>query len=390
MSQSTAKASVLLVGAYERDNFGDLLFYQLTKDYLEGSYLAAGSVIGADMRPLLGTRVYPHSDLLAARAWDLVWVVGGEIGGVDTEGALAMSLTEADGSIFDQSGKRGKGVIAEFLSGASAQSPAYFPPVANFPLNTHTPVVMNSIGLSNLFETEPGSEHGDAAHAAIRNAAAVVVRDTASQRFAASIGKTATLSPDMVHAISLRHPEIAQRRLNAEPYFVFQANAHLIQLHGAEAIARSIARVARATNLRPAFFLAGTARHHDRSDQYDEVKSVLAVIAPEIPTVGITTRDPMLLASYIARSRMWIGSSLHGRIIAGSFGLPRVSLENRKVSKYAATWDPAFPMDVSFDDLPEAVVEAFTSSRLPRNAQDSRDCANAADQQTQALVETFR
>lgn len=389
MTRPTSNANVLLVGAYERDNFGDLLFYQLTKDYLSEFEVVAGSVIGADMRMLLGTRVHPHNDLLAARSWDLVWVVGGEIGGVDTAGALGMSLNETDGTVYDHAGARGKEVLAHFLSGASAKAPAYLPVVADFPLNSRAPVVLNSVGLGNLSAKAQDSEHLRIAHAAIRGASAVVVRDTASQVFAESLGVAAILSPDMVHAISLRHPDMAQSRVGREPYFTFQANAQLIRQYGPEVIAKSLAHVALTTQLRPAFFLAGTARHHDRSDQYDDVKSALKAIAPEIKPMDIPTRDPMVLAAHIAGSRFWIGSSLHGRIIAGSFGLPRVSLENQKVSSYAATWDSAFPTEVSFESLPAAVAEAITAAQLPRNAQDSRDLAVAADSRTQSLVETL-
>jgi hypothetical protein len=48
---------VLLVGAYERDNFGDLLFLLVTERYLEGADVVAAAPFSADMRHLLGREI---------------------------------------------------------------------------------------------------------------------------------------------------------------------------------------------------------------------------------------------------------------------------------------------------------------------------------------------
>ena len=393
LSKSSMTAQVLLVGAYERDNFGDLLFYELTREYFDGHTVLAGSVIGADMTRLIGIRVHPHNDLLATRAFDLVWVVGGEIGGVDTRGALAMSLSDEDGSVFDGAGMRGKELIARFLSGAGADAPAYLPVLSRFPANADTPLVLNSVGLGNLRPAITAAGAGTVADPAIpviRGAAEVVVRDSASLEVAGSIGTPARLVPDMVHAISLRHPELAlPSSAGATPFFVFQCNAHLILEYGAEAIAQALASVAAVTGWRPAFFLAGTARHHDRADQYAEITATLKRISPNLVPMTMKSRRPVALASFIARSQLWVGSSLHGRIISGSFGLPRVSLTNTKVETYAATWDSVFPVGVGIENLGAAVSEAIAIASRPAAVQASADLARLADRSTCALVEEF-
>ena len=48
------KINILTIGAYERDNFGDLLFFILLKRILEGKNcnIVAGSIVGSDMRGL--------------------------------------------------------------------------------------------------------------------------------------------------------------------------------------------------------------------------------------------------------------------------------------------------------------------------------------------------
>ncbi|TFC19190.1 hypothetical protein E3O19_03375 [Cryobacterium algoritolerans] len=216
-----------------------------------------------------------------------------------------------------------------------------------------------------------------------------MARDESSHKMATTIGAASVLSPDMVHSISVRHPDLAAPTRGCEPYFLFQANAQLIARVGEERIARSLAVIAAATKWRPAFFGAGTARHHDRADLYDGITAILRAFAPTVRPMGITTRNPMSLASYIAGSQLWVGSSLHGRIIASSFALPRVSLENLKVASYAATWDPDFPVNVAFDRLAESVAEAVTAAGSANSADVSRHIASVADESTAALVRDF-
>ncbi|TDW30684.1 polysaccharide pyruvyl transferase family protein [Cryobacterium psychrophilum] len=384
---SRTNAEVLLIGAYERDNFGDLLFFQLTKEYLAGHQVVAGSIIGADMTALLGTTVHAHNPLLAQRAWDAVWVVGGEVGGVTTENALAMSLGSDEGDIFDSVSAHGREVVSEYLADASALAPAYLPELKRFPLNLDTPLVINSVGLGTM--SPVGSSPGaNAAISALRSSRSLSVRDPSSLRFALASGLNATLSPDMVHAIPILYPELAEGIGRHEaPYFLFQSNAHLVEKYGAEAIAKSLAGIALATGWRPVLFLAGIARHHDRADQYDEVISMLTAIAPNLNPTVIATRAPLELAAWIAGSEMWIGSSLHGRIIAGSFLKPRVSLVNLKVATYASHWDSEFPAEVEVGDLGDAASVAISAAQAPAAISQSRELSRAADRATRQLVE---
>lgn len=382
-------AKVLLVGAFERDNFGDLLFYALTKKFLADSQVVAGSIVGADMTTLLGTQVQPHNDLLAAQSWNAVWVVGGEVGGVNTENALAMSLTEPEGAIFDSVGDRGKTALARFLADAARLEPAYLPMLDRFPLNADTPLVLNSVGLGNM-APEGASPDSDIAISALRKASAVVVRDSTSQIYAGTLGVPSQLSPDLVHAISIQFPGLREEATTeGAPYFIFQSNAALIQKYGSERIARSLAALSAETGWHPAFFLAGVARHHDSADQYEGIVQDLAKLAPGLRVLIISTRKPLRLASWIANSQLWVGSSLHGRIVAGAFSKPRVSLENGKVSTYAATWDASFPAGVAIEDLPAAASAAILLAALPASKAASLELSWGAQRSTEHLVQEY-
>ena len=234
------------------------------------------------------------------------------------------------------------------------------------------------------------SEGDDAAITALRRANSLVVRDTLSQEFAAQNDITASLSPDMVHAISLRYPDLATSTdLTPEPYFLFQANGYIINKNGPEQIARALAQVAQATGWRPVLFLAGTARHHDRPDQYDDLLKALRALAPQAEPTVLSTRHPLELSEWIAKSELWIGSSRHGRIISGSFGRPRVSLENAKVSTYAKTWDAEFPVNVEFADLAAATEMAIGAAAVQSNKDASQELAHWADSRTLDLVKEY-
>jgi hypothetical protein len=71
---------VLLAGAYERDNFGDLLFLLVTERYLDGAEVVAAAPFSADMRALVDRHVPAYGPLLRDEAFDAIWTVGGQVG----------------------------------------------------------------------------------------------------------------------------------------------------------------------------------------------------------------------------------------------------------------------------------------------------------------------
>src|SRR5690606_2912129 len=72
------------------------------------------------------------------------------------------------------------------------------------------------------------------------------------------------------------------------------------------------------------------------------------------------------ICALIAGSRGYCGSSLHGRIVAMAFGLPRVNLRHpvaapaaSKMLAYARTWEPEdLPTVVAIDEIASALREA--------------------------------
>lgn len=72
---------------------------------------------------------------------------------------------------------------------------------------------------------------------------------------------------------------------------------------------------------------------------------------------------------------------MHGRVIAASYGLPRISLSktwarrglNEKTAVYAATWDPDMPYAVNLKGLAGSFSDANEKRRVRRGADTGRE-----------------
>ena len=90
------------------------------------------------------------------------------------------------------------------------------------------------------------------------------------------------------------------------------------------------------------------------------------------------------ICALIAASRGVVGSSLHGRIVALAYGLPRVSLlppqqggrPDKRIA-FAETWEPdAVPRGVTLDRIEAAVLQALAvpADLMRDNAASLRMC----------------
>jgi hypothetical protein len=380
-TRSTGRPDVLLVGAFERDNFGDSLFLLLVERLLAPRSTAVASVLSSDATSTTGRVVPSLTAMLELRPWDVVWVVGGEVGGVSVDDALPMSLPEPLGSSYESMPLEDRRSFDRFLTGLDADAPAYLPVVPASPETPPTKVVLHSVGLTGMVDHvtgEPGRRFAEA----VQSAAVVSVREEASFELCRSLDVDALLGPDLVHTLPLVAPDLG-RRADDTRRVVFQMNRAMLEAQDVDELADALIAVCHELGAVPVLFPAGTARHHDSAESYRELQEVLVARAPELTSTVLETRDPMALAAAVASSALWIGSSLHGRIVSAAYGVPRISLPVEKVSAYATTWDPDMPYDVPVTDLvpaaraaveradlPEAVA---ASSELTRRARDTFD-----------------
>ncbi len=336
--------TILAVGAYERDNFGDYLFYEVLRRYCPDDCIIPGSVIYGDMIDSYGMVVLPYDYVLRHYPVDAVWVVGGEVGGVDIKDAMIMSLDET--KVPYQIVPRDQQVELEQLYGAdNANCQAYIPDMSLYSeKNDKVPLIVNSVGLTRLF-----SRYQKEAPSVLSQASQIVVRDKVSQQAVKDIGYEAKLEPDIVHSL----PALYTPNHHDGVGIIVQANVRYIEQIGMGKLENALCSVAHHLKQPITFLAAGTAYSHDSLDLYREMSDHLA--HRQVKSRVITTRRPLELVDYIASARMTISTSLHVRIISASYGIPRISLENDKVKQYAVQWDAVWPTHITLDKLTEAV-----------------------------------
>ncbi len=356
---------ILAIGAYERDNFGDLLFlYVLRKLINNKAEVIASSIIAADTEPINGEFVLPYDILLKNHTFDGVYVAGGEVGAVDVVSGLTMDISSKEYQTILRN-KPDLNTIVEFYTGISQnrEEHAYIPDLQKYPLNKHTPLIVNSVGLSNI-----AGLSGDFLQRTItvlRNAA-VSVRENNSQKIMEKNKIAASLSPDVVHTINLFHPKYS----STKRYFTFQINTELIKTsrYSPKKIAVILQQISHALKADVRLFLAGTAAFHDNERTYKQIVQAFKSIEHEHEISITTDRNPLRLVDEISGSLLWIGTSLHGRIIAASYNVPRISLLNKKVSRYAESWDSKYPHGVAIDAVLSAVEAAVKTPTDPKLA----------------------
>lgn len=351
----------MLVGAFERDNFGDLLFLRLTEHRLRaaGVTTLAAAPSAADMSGTLGRFVPAFPPLLSRHAFDVVWSVGGELGGVDQESAYRFSLTEDEFRIYREAGDAGRTAITQVLSGGDLTGPAYLPDLDGWVAQERARSVLHSVGLAGAAALD---ETGLAAfRSAVVRADAITVRDRASSRLLDELEQPHRLAPDVVHAIrSLVPAEHA-----AEPKVLVQISERALDAHTEHAFIEALLATEAIAPFEIAFFAAGIAPGHDSLARYE-------VMADELRRAGrarvrvITGREPEVLVAEIASAALWIGTSLHGRVVSAAFRVPRIGLSTAKLDGYAAEWDPAMPFGVEPAALPSAARTALADDTRTR------------------------
>lgn len=348
---------VLLVGAFERDNFGDLLLALVTRDFLASDFeVDLTTPFESKTSELLPVTTRMYTKALEAGSPDAVWVVGGEIGGVT--GAEAARMTGASPDEMD----------------AELESP-YIPRPSQKLQTLDVPLVINSAGLSGIATGEPHQRIKTAA--AIREADLVSVRDRRSFEALENLDLQTRLAPDVVHAIGriLRPPSRPRNTV------VVQFKERLIDDRGVQRLVETLTEDERLRDMGITFVPAGISPGHDSIETYCRMMELIQRVQPERDVEVFRERDPLDIASQIAGSRLFIGTSLHGRIVAETFGVPRVSISFKKVDRYCDYWDPSMPFAVQLDTLRGALDCAMSG----RGSHDGRRLAAVAESNAEAM-----
>jgi hypothetical protein len=135
-------------------------------------------------------------------------------------------------------------------------------------------------------------------------------------------------------------------------------------------ISAALDEVARTHRCGIAFFRTGAAPWHDDLDCYRR-----AAVMMHEPSLLMHSVNLWAICALIAGSVAYLGSSLHGRIIAMAYALQRLLLllpgapsEHSKPAAYAATRESSdMPGALTISDSPAALAVAMGSSTCSRH-----------------------
>lgn len=378
LSKQPQPQQILLVGAYERDNFGDVLFGILTKHLLEarGHSVVLASVVMADMRHIFDEIVLPYRYALTQNSWDVVWVVGGEVAGSTVDKALSMTLPQQPFKHFTALTQHGHDTaLREVLGAPGPKDVAYVPRLASYERNRKATLIINSSGGFRA--------RGRAARImASTETVHVSTRDPVSHRALEEIDVASrALAPDLVHMI----PELLPPPQRKQNRILFQASAQHLSQGSLEAVIAQLCDLGQDNNAEIILFAAGYAPHHDSFEKYQQIKAGIEARAPHIRVEIPSVRHPLELVGIIASATLWLGSSLHGRIIAAAYDIPRVSFAKPKLNRYISHWDPQMPYGVSLSQMRDQAAEALNAPKS--TASQGRALSTAAQRNLEWLID---
>lgn len=370
-SGPAGRMPVLLFGAFDRHNFGDMLFAHVAQALLPGTAPHHVGLVERDLRAQGGHRVEALSRLAEEERDALLIHVGGEILSCDAWQAVVMLLPDPGFQSvvvrLDSSPDEKLRWAKSFL-GTPALAP-YSASRLKYPFLVR--VVLAGVG-GVEFGRCPAPLRSEVL-ADLETAQAIGVRDALTLEQLAAAGLSARLIPDPVVMVEeLFGARIRARRsrpalasvLEAFPegYLAVQFSADFGDDRTLEAIASGLRRVAARTGMGVVLFRAGAAPWHDDL-------AVLGRVADRMPgrCALFESLDIWDICALIAASRGYCGSSLHGRIVASAFALPRVSLLHPasgarpgKLAAYLASWEIAgLPTTVTVERLEAGLCAAL-------------------------------
>ena len=207
----------------------------------------------------------------------------------------------------------------------------------------------------------------------------VSVRDRQTKALLDASGVRSRLIPDpAVMVAALFGTRIRQRATQGElaqilgafpqGYIAVQFSADFGDDATLAEIAAQLDRIAISSGFGVAFFRAGAAPWHDDLSCYRR-----AAARMRAPSVRIfRSLNLWDICALIACSRVYCGSSLHGRIIAMAFALPRINLHHpaqaarpTKQTAFAATWEQAgMPATVDVHEIAGGIRDALAVDRM--------------------------
>ncbi|SDU63253.1 polysaccharide pyruvyl transferase family protein [Jiangella alkaliphila] len=238
--------------------------------------------------------------------------------------------------------------------------------------------MLNSVGLANFVDDLPDPGEGVRY---LRSLTHVSVRDQESSDKLASLGIAHRLAPDAVHSLRLNRPATRPERPEIA---LFQVCESVLRRYGIDAVAAALIGCDALRQHPIRVLMTGTWREGgDSVDANRDLVRRVKGLDPAADIEMIMDRRPFDLVDHIQRARVVIGTSLHLRIVASAYDVPRVTLSvfvSDKPTRYARLWDDIMPFDVSLDEMGDAVNAALSLDGSRRVIAQSDELARLSDE----------
>lgn len=389
---------IILFGAFDRHNYGDLLFplimERVINDQFPTKNVFIAGLIKSDLSQYGAKRTVSIKNALKKSNTDATLILaGGDVIACDWQSAYGYLLPKAIFPVYQRIAcyyfpKTTQRLTSKLL-GLKSELPFN---LGRNHVGDKRKIIYNSVGATEVGNIEDKRKTTSLGNV-IKDSHFVSVRDNFSKTQLERIGcDSSQLAPDSATIMSsyISIEEIEERSAhstkklikdNIDGYIVFQiSQAHV---NGKEkAFAKALSEVSSNLNLPIVLIAIGNAAGHNDAKGIHKVVSLL----PKSISYNIYLDGNIFdLMNIIRNASCYCGSSLHGLITSMSFAVPRVALlpKLKKQINYMDTWDlPHMPRGVVPENLPSAVNIAISTP--------SKDLHELGRKLTETYMDNFK
>jgi hypothetical protein len=368
----TFKGSLVVFGAFDRFNYGDLLYPILIKQLVrirqKGLPVRVCSMTRSDLGELGGESTEPIRDVLRAAEPDTAVVVGGgEVLSQNWFGTLLASVSQEKAQTMlrvfrDFGAEAAENLACDVLSGGRrfpwlveggrppGRCRVFFNSVGGWPLENASPVVQAQ-SASVLSQAE-----------------FVSVREGRTWEILKSISPSLSvrLAPDLASLTArlLPKPDLEKVFLAKsapafrKPYLCVHANTDFIEKN-LDGLHRQISRAASKLDAGIVLVPFGRCRGWNDIDGLRVLRGELGRRAEVLGPDSTLSQVTAVLANAVA----FAGTSLHGLVVSAAYGVPSVawSTPDPKVGNYLRTWPLAGDKCVEVEGTVAAIEEGIVN-----------------------------
>lgn len=346
------KKHLMLMGAFDRYNYGDLLFPIFMQEYIEKHRPDVKEYYSKIIPVSLEEKNFTDVGGLSTMAWkkmspetpkDIV-VVGGDVLGASIEQMYMDSLS----SFFELFVARvlrkltsNKYIEKESRKKFKLQNAFPYVPI-QFKDNIEK-VAYNSVSGSGFIRNDFQNETKNTLLKRLSNSHYVSVRDERTLESLKNGGIDAVLAPDSASIMAELYPlsqleqkisSVKIKELKNESYIVFQFGYWHVR-EKIDDIVYQIENITSESDAKIVLLPVGFATNHDDIIALKQISKKLKV--EHILLEDISIWDIMYV---IGNAKFFFGTSLHGNITAMAYGIPHIGICKRivKLDKYLSTW----------------------------------------------------